>query len=262
MRDLIDYYERRYREDVRLQNEIGPLEFARTQEIIQRHLPKPPAVVLDIGGGPGAYARWLSSLGYLVHLLDPVPRHLSQARDGARSVLSGDARALPFANESAHAALLLGPLYHLTSRADRVTALAESRRVLRPGGVMIAASISRFASLLDGVMTAAIDDPAFQAIISQDLQDGQHRAAADRPDYFTTAYFHVPDQLRAEAEEAGFADATVIAVEGPVWIAPDFQARWADPDRREVLLRYARAVERDPAIMGVSLHVLVIGQVT
>lgn len=261
MRDMIDYYERRYREDVRLQSEIGPLEFARTQEILQRYLAKPPAVVLDIGGGPGAYTRWLSSLGYAVHLLDPVPRHLSQARDAARSVLSGDARTLPFADDAADAALLLGPLYHLTSREDRVTALAEARRVVRPGGVVIGAGISRFASLLDGVMTAAIDDPAFQAIVTRDLQHGQHRAAPDRPDYFTTAYFHGPDQLRAEAEEAGFANATLIAVEGPVWIAPDFQARWADPGHREVLLQFARAVECEPAIMGVSLHLLVVGYV-
>src|SRR5690348_9648646 len=53
----------------------GALEFARTQELLLRHLPPAPATVLDIGGGTGPYARWLSGLGYRVCLLDLVPAH-------------------------------------------------------------------------------------------------------------------------------------------------------------------------------------------
>lgn len=260
MRNIIEYYERNYREDVRLQNDAGVLELARTQDILRRFLPDPPAMVLDIGGGPGVYASWLASLGFEVCLLDPVPRHLVHARDslGVGGVVFGDARELPFASQSADAALLLGPLYHLIERQDRIAALAEARRVLRADGVMVAAGISRFASLLDGVTTGAIDDPVFQRIVAQDLRDGQHRSESDRPEYFTTAYFHHPEELRGEALEAGFIDPEIIAVEGPVWIAPDFQERWRDPERRAVLLELAKAVEREPSLLGLSLHFLVI----
>lgn len=56
------------------------LEMARTQEIILRYLPSSPALVLDVGGGPGVYSRWLATLGYEVHLVDPVPKHIEQAK--------------------------------------------------------------------------------------------------------------------------------------------------------------------------------------
>ena len=76
------------------------LEQARTRELILRHIPAPPATVLDVGGAAGVYALWLASRGYSVHLIDPVPRHIEQAQaasDGqARCPLAsatlGDAR--------------------------------------------------------------------------------------------------------------------------------------------------------------------------
>src|SRR6185503_19281174 len=137
----------------------GALEFARTQVLLERYLPAPPAVIADVGGGPGRYAVWLAEHGYRVHLVDPVPLHVEQARIAARgrqgAALAGaevgDARALRLPNESADAVLLLGPLYHLPERNERLQALAEARRVCRQGGVIIAAAISRFASTLDGL---------------------------------------------------------------------------------------------------------------
>src|SRR4051794_25145970 len=127
------------REQDRLTAEVVPLERIRTQEILLRYLPLRPAVVLDVGGGPGVYAFWLAERGYTVHLIDPVPLHLEQARARAgisasallAAISLGDARRLEFETESADAVLLLGPLYHLTSRADRLLALREGNRVLR-----------------------------------------------------------------------------------------------------------------------------------
>ena len=67
-------------EEGRLSGAEGGLEFVRTQEVIGRYLPGPPAVILDVGGGPGAYACWLAGEGFDVHLIDPVALHLEQAR--------------------------------------------------------------------------------------------------------------------------------------------------------------------------------------
>src|SRR5262249_39568553 len=160
-----------------------------------RFLPAPPAVVADVGGGPGLYACWLADLGYEVHLYDPVPLHVAQAEAASKArpthplagCAVGDARAVGRPDESADAVRLLGPLYHLTERADRLAALREARRVLRPRGTLVAAAISRFASALDGLRAGFLDDPAFAAIVSRDLADGQHRNSAGHPAYFTTA---------------------------------------------------------------------------
>jgi SAM-dependent methyltransferase len=108
-------------------------------ELLERLLPAPPAQVLDVGGGPGTYAAPLARRGYRVHVVDPVPLHVEQARQAAGAdpaasftAALGDARQLAEAGESQDAVLLFGPLYHLTGTAHRQRALAEARRVLAP----------------------------------------------------------------------------------------------------------------------------------
>lgn len=50
-------------------------------EQMRRHLPPPPATVLDVGGGAGHQSFPLARLGYDVTLIDPSPAMLEQARD-------------------------------------------------------------------------------------------------------------------------------------------------------------------------------------
>jgi SAM-dependent methyltransferase len=192
----------------------GRLERIRTEELLQRFLPAPPAVVLDVGGGPGAYSAWLAGLGNRVALLDPVELHVAQARSLGVEASVGDARALPFADESADAVLLLGPLYHLPDAVDRRRALAEARRVLRPGGIVPAAAISRFASTIDGLQKGYLLEPEFERIVEGVLAGGAHMNPDRHERWFTTAYFHVPDDLAREVREAGFDVAALVSIEG------------------------------------------------
>ena len=231
-------------------------------ELLERLLPTPPAQLLDVGGGPGTYAAPLAGRGYRVQLVDPVRLHVEQARQAAASdraaaftAVMGDARELPEPDQSQDAVLLFGPLYHLTGAAQRRQALAEARRVLRPGGRLVAVAISRFASLLDGVYEDWLDDPQFRRIVDADLADGQHRNPdpVDRPERFTTAYFHTPDGLAGEVGQAGFTGTALYGVEGPGW---PLRRDWADPRRREQILFAARAVETQPSMLGFSLHLI------
>jgi ubiquinone/menaquinone biosynthesis C-methylase UbiE len=254
----------------RLANGPGALEFARTQAILRSYLPPPPAVVADIGGGPGRYALWLTEQGYRVHLVDPVPLHVEQACTAAHdrpgvalaSADVGDARALRLPDASADAVLLLGPLYHLPEHTDRLRALAEARRVCRPGGVILAAAISRFASTLDGLRGGYLEDPAFAAVAARDLQDGRHRNPTGDPAYFTTAYFHRPEELAAECEAAGLRHEATLAVEGPGWLLPELDARLADERRRVLLLAALAALEAEPTLLGASAHLLAVARRT
>lgn len=252
----------------RLSRGHGPLEAERTRELLQRHLPPAPGVVLDIGGGPGAYACWLASRGYTVHLIDAMPLHVDQARQASArqpdhplaSVRLGDARRLETADTSADAVLLMGPLYHLTERSERVLALREAWRVLRPGGLAVVVGISRFASLLSGLAEGLLGNPDALAIVTKDLRSGQHRNPTPRPEWFTTGYFHHPAELPAEVREAGFEVEETVGVEGIGWVLPDLPRRWADPTLRAQLLWAARAVEREPSLLGASAHIMTLGR--
>src|SRR5215469_4115874 len=96
--ELHAHYSRGEEQD-RLSAGQGLLEFTRTTEIILRCLPAAPALVADVGGGPGRYALWLAGLGYSVEHRDLMPLHVRQlARDadgitGVRTAV-GDAREL------------------------------------------------------------------------------------------------------------------------------------------------------------------------
>jgi SAM-dependent methyltransferase len=260
------YYEQAP-EETRLEQIPFRLEEIRTRELIQRYVPAPPATVLDVGGAAGAYAIWLAEAGYTAHLIDAVPRLVAEAsrRSAAlsrplASCQVSDARALPVADGYADITLLLGPLYHLTDGADRARALLEAARVLKPGGLVFAAAISRYASALDGLGRDLFADARFGAIVDQDLREGQHRNPTERLDYFTTAYFHRPEDLRAEVQNAGLELEGLYGLEGPGWFLPDLADRWADPRRRGDLLRLARQFEAQPSTLGISAHLLAVAR--
>jgi SAM-dependent methyltransferase len=259
---LRTYYERGM-ERKRLTDGRGELEFTRTAEIVQRRLPEAPAVVADIGGGPGRYALWLASLGYQVEHRDLMPLHVEQlAADmagvpGIRTAV-GDARELDLADASVDAALLLGPLYHLTDRADRVRALRECARIVRPGGPVFAAVISRWAPRIDGMLREKIylKYPGVSQVV-----DGVDRTGMLPPfgDGAFTAFCHRPEELRGEMTDAGLEVADLVSVEGPAYILGDLDERSADPEAWAVALEVARAIEGVPELLGFGPHLIGVG---
>jgi SAM-dependent methyltransferase len=259
--EIREYYERGGELD-RLTAGTGRLEFLRTWDVLSRVLPKPPARVLDVGGATGVYARPLAEAGYDVRVIDPVPAHVaaSDALPGVTATL-GDARDLPEEDASADAVLLLGPLYHLLDRADRVTAWREAARVVRPGGPVVGAVIVRFASLFDGIVKGYLAEDDYPEIVRHTLATGTHQNVDGRPVRFTSAYFHQPEELAAEAASAGLADVRTVFVEGPVWMTgPRLAEFLADPVLTAAMLDMLREIEDEPSVFGASSHLLAIGR--
>ncbi len=264
--EIVEYYEQTGVEMPRLGKGHGLLEFARTIELLGRYLPPAPAIVLDVGGGPGGYACWLARRGYEVHLIDATPLHVEEARRASErqpahpvaSLTIGDARALSQTDASADAVLLMGPLYHLTERSDRIAALQEARRVLRPGGVLLAAVITRFASAMYGLFEDVLHEPEYARLLERDLAEGQHRGLTDDQSkrFFTTTYLHRPEEVAAEIGEAGLLHEATLAIEGVGWLLQNYELHWNDPGRRQRLLDLLRTLEAEPSLFGASSHLM------
>ncbi|MDJ0342160.1 methyltransferase domain-containing protein [Streptomyces sp. H10-C2] len=256
--EILAYYAEG-REDGRLRSGSGLLEYWRTQDVLRRLLPNNPSRILDIGGGSGVHAAWLVRDGHEVELVDPVPLHVEQASAlPGVTARRGDARALPVPDASADVALVLGPLYHLGERRDRVRALAEARRAVRPGGLVIAATINRFAGLHDTLNQGRYFEPGRRAVTDSVTRDGHHRPTGSEA-LFTTAYFHDPDEVPAEFADAGLTPAGQYGLEGAAWLMNDTEAWLLDPGRRELLLSAMRLTESVPSLLGVSGHLLTAG---
>lgn len=239
-------------------------EFAVTCRVLEEHLPSPPAHILDVGGGPGRYALHLTRRGYHVVLLDLSRNSLDLALDMATREgvylpppVQADATALPADYTGRFdAVLLLGPLYHLLDLADRLTAVRQAHRVLRPGGYIFAAFITRFAPLRD----VAIHSPRwivenadrFRLLRDEGLNP-YHESSA-----FPDAYFARPEEIPVLMEAGGFQtlglqgcegivaghEEAVNALEGEAWEA------WVELNYR---------MGREPVLYGAADHLLYSG---
>jgi SAM-dependent methyltransferase len=256
-----EYYDLGKESDRLAESARGRLEFERTQEILLRALPPAPATIADIGGGPGRYALWLAGLGYRVVHRDIMPLHVRQLTElaGPNSGIEsrvGDARSLDLAEGSVDAVLLLGPLYHLEREADRLRTLREAGRVVRPGGAVVAAAISRWAPRLDAVLRERLYEPYPQV---EDMVSVVERTGVLEP-LFAGSFCgmtHRPEQLRDEVQAAGLAVTDLVCVEGAAFLLNDLDDRMAEARAWRIVLDAARALERVPEVMGVGPHLLV-----
>ncbi len=238
-------------------------EFAVTLRALSEFLPPAPAKVIDIGGGPGRYSIALTCKGYQVTLVDLSESNLVFARERAseigvslEGVFQNNAVDLSaFASESFDAALLMGPLYHLWNESERLLALREAYRLLKPRGAIFASFISRFAAFQDGAANGfswilekpELNEKLLTTGINVGLTDG-----------FTDAYFAHPEEVIPLCEAAGFKTLLRLGCEGVVGghetyvnslIGKDFEI-WADLNYR---------IGKDPSAIGASEHILYIG---
>ena len=233
----------------------------RSKELVGRVLPQPPARVADVAGGTGVYAVWLAELGHEVSLLDLVPSHVARAREraGAAGVVvdcvEGDARALPWPDDTFDVVMVMGALYHLPDQADRLACLREALRVLRPAGALVASYICRWASLFDGYRSGYVADDRFVAILGEDLSSGRHDNPSGHPMWFTRSYFHTPAEIPEELAAVGFQDIQVLPVEGFTSATGVPQELRSDAGMAMVL-GHLRALETEPALIGVSSHLI------
>jgi len=268
-KDVLDSYNAGIERN-RLRTGIGRIEFERTKELLLERLPAPPAVIYDIGGGYGEYAWFLSSLGYEVHLFDlsetniRMSGELAEEYPGATLAASAvaDARCIDRPDNSADAVLLMGPLYHITERSERLLALAESRRVLKDGGLLFAAGINRYSTLLwaasvYGKKNCLLEEPAFMEMVAHELESGHHiKPTSGSYSGIGNSFFHNSDSLQEELLAAGFRDTEIHGIDGCAWMVPNIDPLWENHTAREALMRTVRLTDSHKEMLPLSTHLL------
>ncbi|WP_336645479.1 class I SAM-dependent methyltransferase [Microbacterium sp. USHLN186] len=249
------YYAEVFDEHARLttRSPQGPVEFLRTQEIVRARLA--PGRVVDIGGGSGIHARALQRDGFDVQMIDPVPRHVEQARSDGLHAQVADAREVPFPDDVFDGALMLGPLYHLSSRDDRLQALREAARVVAPGGFVFAAGLSRYIAFGMATLGRPVPEP-YPAEWTALTAHGTPPAGLR----FPAGHFHTAEELGEEVSAAGLRLLEVVGVEGPAGGLLESVAG-ASAELIDASLTVARAAASVPGIRDMSAHLIAVAQV-
>lgn len=262
-RDKIKAFYSHAMESNRLETEEFRLEGLRTKEIIGRYLTKKNLDILDIGGGAGYYSYWLAEKGHQVTLVDLSPGNIELVRKHSENTVTrlkkfetGDAVSLNFPDEQFDAVLLMGPLYHLIDRAERIRSISEARRVLKPNGILLAAIISRYASLIDGFQRDLVMDDRFYELLLHDLKTGTHLNETGNLAYFTTSYFHTPNEIITEISESGLSLERLIPVECFGWIVQNFAEKEKNDVYMAKLLNTIRMLEGNNDLLPISPHII------
>ena len=274
---VLAYYEAG-REFNRLRTDVGLIEFERTKEILLENLPKPPAVIYDIGGAYGEYSWWLASLGYEVHLFDLSETNIKLSKELAKEYPTcslsssevGDARNIPRADNSADAVLLMGPLYHITDYDERIKAIKESFRLLKNDGVIFTAALTPYSVLLYNITVYSpkgenkntyLENTDFLAMVERELKDGCHiNPNRDVYEGLGSSHLHTAKALKAELEVGGFSDSVVHGVMGGAWLVHDIDELWKNEISRNALMNTVRLLDKHEEIIGLSGHLLAVSK--
>lgn len=243
-------------------------EFAVTQQILTDYLPPAPANIIDIGSGPGRYALWLAGQGYGVTLLDLATGNLQLAEREARAagvqfaatVHSTATDLYRFADATFDAALLLGPLYHLGTLTERQQAVQEAKRVLKPGGLLCAAFLNRFALLRYWARVEPTWLLKFQDAVDTLLSIGLAPLPELPEDNFAkVAYWAHPSEIEPFMVDCGLIQLDLINCEGVVAdVEEKVNALVGEAWDAWVALNVRLCRERE--LRGEAVHLLYVGR--
>jgi ubiquinone/menaquinone biosynthesis C-methylase UbiE len=250
-------------EETRLEKGMGIFEFERIKELIELHISRPNSIIVDVGGGTGKYSEWLAKKGHNVHLIEPVLKHIKLAENRAKklknpfSIAIGEAKTLPFKNETADLVILHGPLYHLQKREDRIAAIIEAKRVLKPGGIILGFAINATASTVVGLMNGMIHANSFFDMCKEELTTGIHNAPKDFPFLLADAFYHKPQGLKAEFLEQNLNFINLFAVEGMIWLDNEYFANMLDKRKSKTLKALQTLTQNDEYLLPFSPHMMI-----
>lgn len=263
IQDIRSYYDKpECGEDSRLARH--QLERDLTYRYLQTHLPA-TGKILEIGAATGGYTVWLAERGCQVTAVELSENLIGQCRervadrglsDAVRCFVA-DARDLSsIPGRDFDGVLLMGPLYHLTTRENRITALRQAVARLKPDGIFVSALISRF-GILGHLLRRVPQWIESQKEVRSVVERGHDPEDAPKGGFH--GYYVTVDEVLPLHEEVGLQTIVVAGVE-PAISADDESYNRLQGNQRKLWLDLLYEVSRHPSLVASSRHLLYIGR--
>lgn len=246
----IEKHYNKHPEDLRLQRRHGIVEFETTMHHLHQFL-QPGMHLLDIGAGTGRYSSALMAEGYEVKAVELVKRNIEvfRKREPGADVVQGDARSMPFLpSDSADITLLLGPLYHLIGDEEKVKALAEARRVTRPGGLIFVAYLMNEYSIL----SYCFDEDRINGLMERGAVDEDFHIRANSDELYDYVRLSDIDRLN---KMAGLRRVTIFSPDGPADYMRTRLNRMSDETFAR-FIEFQKHVSERSDLLGAGSHVV------
>ena len=252
--DYLNQFYTGYDEEGRLLTRYGRVEFETTMRYIRRYLPE-NARIIEIGAGTGRYSHTLAREGHTVDAVELVQHNIDQfiagTAEGERvTIRQGSACDLSaFPDDTYDVTLLLGPMYHLFTEAEKFAALSEAIRVTKPGGVIFVAYCMADPSILQfGFMKGN----APQLIEKGLLDPVTFKAASTPAELFE---LHRTEDIAALRSHFNVTPLHLIAADGYANHMRETVAAM-DDELFALYLQYHFATCERPDMLGLSHHTL------
>ena len=246
-KNLIEYYNK-FNEDKRLDTRHGIVEFTTITKYIDEYLkemdnPK----VIDIGAGTGKYSDYIEKLGYDVTAIELVKHNLSSIKERNKNIKAYQGNAIDlsrFENNTFDLVLLFGPLYHLINEEDKLKALSEAKRVVKPTGIIMAQyCLKDFAIIKHGFMDKTIKESNI---------DDNFNIISNPEDLYS---FVTINEINSYNEKLNLTSIKRINPEGLVEYMRS-SINDLDEEEFELFLKYNLSICEQPEMLGFGRHLL------
>ncbi|MGN0341233.1 MAG: class I SAM-dependent methyltransferase [Roseburia sp.] len=249
----LELYYNKFNEEKRLNSRHGQVEYRVSMKYIHDYLPEnmPPETVriLDVGAGTGRYAVPLAEEGYDVTAIEPVQHNLGILKQKGSTVCAYKGNALKLKrcpDDYYDLTLMFGPLYHLKTHEEKVTALREAKRVTRPGGIIMAAycmndySVITYAfkerHVLECIEKGQLDDTFTVHPLPEDLYD----------------YVRI-EEIESLRQEVGLRREKMYSSDGAANYMRPFLNQLSE-EEFQLFVKYQLATCERPELMGAGAH--------
>ena len=258
MTELEQHYNK-FNEEKRLYSRHGRVEFITSMKYIHNCLDDIKAAmdiasdikILDIGAGTGRYSVPLSEEGYDVTAVELVKHNLGllKAKNSNVKAYQGNALKLKrFEDNTFDMALLFGPMYHLFTFEDKLKALNEAKRVVKPGGIILVAYLMNEYS----VITYAFKEGHINECLNGNrLTEDYHTVSSEENLY---DYMRIED-INSLNEAAGLERIKILSPDGPANYIRPYLNKLTEEEFAEFVKYHLATCERQDLI-GAAAHTL------